>query len=245
MKEKLNKFGLSYFKVILTSSLCLFCLGSLVYVALTSNELFSYFYCIATFFFVALPLALSIVFKWKMSNLFYIIFTIYAFGPILGAVYNFYYHISWWDIFLHVTAGAVFAAVGTKLAENLNKGNNTNFVFGAIFGVLFSISIAVVWEFFEFGSDCLLNSDMQADTVITDIFTKINRTDGLTDVFENITITTVNGESLNIEGYLDIGLIDTMWDMITETIGAVVVFLFIVLTKNKFPLIKSTSKQSQ
>lgn len=242
MKEKLSKFGLNYFKVIFTSVLCLFCLGSIIYVALTSNELFSYFYCIATFCFVLLPLALSITFKWKMSNLFYIVFTIYTFGPILGAVYNFYYHISWWDIFLHVTAGAVFAAVGTMLAEHLNRGNKTNFILVAMFGLLLSIGIAVFWEFFEYGSDALLNSDMQADTIITDIYTKINRTDGLTDVFENITITTVNGESLNIAGYLDIGLIDTMWDMITETIGAVVVFLFILFTKNKFPLIKSVNQ---
>lgn len=140
----------------------------------------------------------------------------------------------------------MFAVVGTKWADSLNKDNNTNFIFGALFGLFFSISIAVVWEFFEFASDCLLHSDMQADTVITDIFTKHGLTDGSTTNYLDINITTVNGIPLEkVHGYLDIGLFDTMWDMIHETVGAVLVFLFIVFTKNKFPFIKSTSKQSQ
>lgn len=238
MNEKLNNYGLSVFKVTLTIVLAAIGLLSMIFVFFTTNELFSYFYCIATVFFVALPLTLSIIFKWKMNLFFYILFSFYAFGPLLGAVYNFYYFTSWWDILLHLLAGVVFAVVGTQLSYVLNQKNNTSYIMASIFGVLVSIVIAVLWEFFEYGCDTLFGSDMQADTIINVINTKINRTDGITDVITNITDTVVNGQSLGIKGYLDIGLIDTMHDMINETLGALVFFVYVLFNKNRNPMIK-------
>ena len=242
MKEKLRKYGLSVFKVSLTSILALLGLLSTIYVALTTNELFSYFYCIATIPFVALPLILSVLFRWRMNLFFYLLFTFYACGPILGAVYNFYYLTSWWDILLHLLAGTVFAVVGAQLSNVLNKNNQTSYIFAAVFGVLLSISIAVVWEMFEYSSDTFLGSDMQADTIINVINTKINRTDGIADAYTNITETYVNGQSLGINGYLDIGLIDTMHDMIIETVGALVYLVYVLFDKNKHPMISTLEK---
>jgi hypothetical protein len=86
------------------------------------------------------------------------------------------------------------------------------------------MTVGVLWEFFEFGSDMLLHTDMQKDTVVHHITsvmldpTSSNQTvtvDGITDA-------TVNGESLGLGGYLDIGLIDTMKDLLVNFIGAVV-----------------------
>lgn len=242
MKLQLEVVGLSIFKVCFTAILCLICLLSIIFVAINGGEVFSYFYCIATFFFVALPTVMSIIFKWKMNTLFYIVFSIYAFGPLLGAVYNLYYHLSWWDGFLHLLAGTIFAAVGAQVAYLINKNNKTSYIFAAIFGVLVSIGIAVFWEFFEYGCDRLLGSDMQADTIINEIITKINRTDGSVDIFKNITGTLVNGESLGINGYLDIGLIDTMTDMIVETLGALAFLIFVLFDRNKHPMIESCKK---
>lgn len=242
MKEKLEKRGLSVFKVSLTSLLALFGLLSTIYVACTTGEMFSYFYCLATVPFVALPLILSVLFRWRMNLFFYLLFTFYACGPILGAVYNFYYLTSWWDILLHLLAGTVFAVVGAQLSNVLNKNNQTSYVFAAVFGVLLSISIAVVWEMFEYSSDTFLGSDMQADTIINVINTKINRTDGIADAYTNITETYVNGQSLGINGYLDIGLIDTMHDMIIETVGALVYLVYVLFDKNKHPMISTLEK---
>ena len=244
MKEKLNNIGLSIHQFYITTALCLFGLLSMIYVALTTGELFSYFYCIATVPFVALPLVMSGIFKWRMNWLFYILFTFYTCGPILGAVYNFYYYTSWWDDLLHLLAGTVFAVVGAELAYVLNKGNKTSPVFAAIFGVLISISIAVVWEIFEFSCDTFLGSDMQADTIVNFINTKINRTDGIVDTYIDITETVVNGESLGINGYLDIGLIDTMHDMIIETVGALVLVAYTLVDKNKHPMIVELKKNN-
>ena len=239
MKAKLNEYGLSVFKLAVSGTLCVLGLLSMIYVAFTTNELFSYFYCIATFLFVAMPPALSFVFKWRMNIFFYLLFTLYTTGPLLGAVYNFYYLTSWWDILLHLLAGAIFAVVGAQFAYSLNRKNKTSYVLAAIFGVLVSMAVAVVWEFFEYGSDVLLGSDMQADTVINVIITKINRTDGLADTYKNITDTYVNGEFLGINGYLDIGLIDTMHDMLIETAGALIFIVYVLIDRNRHPLIVS------
>ena len=239
MKEKFKQAGLSGFKVSVTLGLCLAGLLSTIYVAMTTGELFSYFYCLATVAFVALPLIMSVLFRWKMNLFFYLLFTFYTIGPLLGAVYNFYYLTSWWDILLHLLAGTVFAVVGGQLAYVLNRNRETSYLFAALFGVLLSISIAVVWEIFEYSSDVFLHSDMQADTIIEAIYTKINRTDGLADVYEGITETVVNGQSLGINGYLDIGLIDTMHDMIIETVGALIFPIYVLIDRNKHPLIIS------
>ena len=97
MREKLCCRGLSIFRVVLTAVLCVFSLASVEYVSMTPGELFSYFYCFATAAFVVLPLGLCVLFRWRMNLFFYLLFSFYAFGPLLGAVYNFYYFTSWWD----------------------------------------------------------------------------------------------------------------------------------------------------
>jgi hypothetical protein len=83
---------------------------------------------------------------------------------------------------------------------------------------------------------------MQADTIINVINTKINRTDGIVDSYNGITETIVNGQSLGIGGYLDIGLVDTMHDMIIETVGALVFLVYALVDKNKHPMILELKK---
>ena len=237
METKLQRNGLSVAKLTLTAAICLFGLLSIIYVKFTTNATFSYFYCLATVPFSMLPVILTLKFRWKFNLPFYIFFSAYTLGPILGAVYNIYYLTTWFDDLLHMMAGTVFAVVGAYFAVILNKHQKTSPLFAALFGVLFSMGVAVVWEFFEFSADMLLSSDMQADTVITTIVTKITATDGSAQVIPNITDTVVNGESLGINGYLDIGLIDTIKDMFVETIGALLYFVYAIIDRDRHPLI--------
>lgn len=239
MKHKLHEKGITTPMLVLTGILCLIGLLTTIYVRLTTNALFSYFYCLATVGFVLLPMALMLLFRWKMNFGFYLFFSLYAMGPLLGAVYNFYYYTEWWDDLLHAMAGTVFAVVGTYLAVLMNRKQPLNYLLAALFGVLFSVGIAVAWEIYEFGADMLLHSDMQSDTVINLVSTKINLTDGSVRIYENITDTVVNGQSMGISGYLDIGLIDTMTDLMVETAGAVLYFIYAVIDKDRHPLITS------
>ena len=62
---------------------------------------------------------------------------------------------------------------------------------------------------------------MQKDTVISAIHSRLLGADE-TAVIENISRTAVNGHDLGVGGYLDIGLIDTMKDLLVNFAGAAV-----------------------
>ena len=86
------------------------------------------------------------------------------------------------------------------------------------------MTIGVLWEFFEFGCDYFLGTDMQKDTIVHALHTvalDVTRTNKVVSI-PNITDVAINGESLGLGGYLDIGLIDTMKDLFVNFIGAVV-----------------------
>ena len=86
------------------------------------------------------------------------------------------------------------------------------------------MTAGTVWEFFEFGVDTFLGKDMQKDTIVTTINSTLlsgNDTNAVTNI-SGIASTTVNGKDLGINGYLDIGLIDTMKDLMVNFVGAVV-----------------------
>ena len=97
----------------------------------------------------------------------------------------------------------------------------------AVFALCFSMAVAVGWEFFEYGMDTLFGMDMQDDTVITTITSYLlDGEPGKAGTIRAITAVTVNGKPLPVKGYIDIGLNDTMWDMILETLGALAVVVW-------------------
>ena len=242
MKTKLQRRGVTGPQALLTLVLCLLSLASIFYVIATDGNTFDIFYCLATVPFVCLPPLLGIVFGWHLNTVLYVVFSFYTMGPLLGAVYKLYYVTPWWDDLLHLLAGFLFAVCGVYLAYALNRKGTTSVALAALFGVFFSMGIAVFWEVFEFSSDVFLGSDMQADTVIHSIFTKIGRTDGSLTVFDQISDVSVNGQSLGVGGYLDIGLIDTMRDMAVETLGALLYMIYALIDRERHPVITAVRK---
>ena len=101
------------------------------------------------------------------------------------------------------------------------------------------MAVAVLWEFCEFGADTFLGMDMQYDTVVHGLNSYLlgDRV-GVIGNISDIESITVNSVLLPIDGYIDIGLIDTMLDMLLETIGAVIACIIMWLDKGKHPLIK-------
>lgn len=127
---------------------------------------------------------------------------------------------------LHTLNGFLAAAVGFSMVMLLNDDESLTFhlspFFLALTAFCFSMTIGVLWEFFEFSMDWLFGLDMQKDTIIHSIHsvaldvTNSNRVVTISDIQE----VTVNGESLGLGGYLDIGLIDTMKDLWVNFLGA-------------------------
>ena len=238
MLVRLKKRGLNGFKLTVTALLFLAALFSLFPVVMRGGDAFSYIYCVITALFALLPPVLSLLLKWEMSLGFYAVFSLYTAGPLLGAVYKLYYLTSWWDILLHALAGFLFAVVGAHLAASLNKGRETSLALYVVLGVAISLCVAVLWEFFEYGADFLLGCDMQTDTVIDAFVTKLGGLDGSVVGYEGITHVTINDRPLGSDGYIDIGLIDTMSDMLYEALGAIIFAVYAVFDRGRHPLIR-------
>ena len=141
-------------------------------------------------------------------------------GPVLGNIYKFYHYIRPWDKLLHMMSGFLASALGYALCGFLFKEPPDKWV-RCLFAVCFSLAIGALWEIYEYLLDVFFRMDMQNDTVITSISSYLlGDTPGTIGEIENISSVSINGELLE-KGYIDIGLIDTMRDMIQCLIGAV------------------------
>ena len=149
-------------------------------------------------------------------------------AEILGELCNFYTIFPYWDTVLHTLNGFLMAAIGLSLVQLLNSSDRILFqlspIFTSIVSFCFSMTIGVLWEFFEFSMDRFFELDMQKDTVVHKISSVLLNPAGenVPIVIKNIQDVTVSGSDLGLGGYLDIGLIDTMADLFVNFIGAMV-----------------------
>lgn len=187
------------------------------------------FLCALTLLLLIMPSLVQITFKVELPTTLEIIILLFIFAAeILGEISDFYLVFPFWDSVLHTLNGFLAAAIGFSLVDLLNRSERTVFnlspVFTAIVAFCFSMTIGVVWEFFEFGMDQIGGYDMQKDTVIHTIRSVALDPAGrnVPYVINHIKETAVNGAELGLGGYLDIGLIDTMQDLIVNFIGALV-----------------------
>ena len=170
-------------------------------------------------------------------------------AEILGEINSFYTIIPGWDTMLHTINGFLVAAVGFCLVDLFDRSERFSFklspLFLAIVAFCFSMTVGVLWEFFEFGADQFLGTDMQKDFIIQQVNSVSLNPSGLnTVVHEPIESLIVNGEDW-MEfpgGYLDVGLIDTMKDLQVNFVGAVafsVIGYFYVKSRGKGKLAAS------
>lgn len=197
------------------------------------------FTCLLTLFLLYLPSLVEWKLEIRLPSALEITVIVFIFAAeILGELACFYVNVPLWDKALHTVSGFIYAAVGYSLADILNRNHKISFelspVFLALVAFCFSMTIGAVWEIFEYTVDCILVRDMQKDTIIQQI-TSVR----LDPTHSNIPITiagiedvAVNGEALGLGGYLDIGLHDTMGDLIVNMIGALV-FSFIGFFQQK------------
>lgn len=150
-------------------------------------------------------------------------------AEILGEINNFYGTIPHWDTVLHTINGFLAAGVGFSLIDLLNENSkniNLSPVFVAIIAFCFSMTIGVLWEFFEYGADIYMKTDMQKDRIVSYISSvelspnKTNKAVAVNGIKSTV-INTENGTITIDGGYLDIGIHDTMKDLIVNFIGAV------------------------
>lgn len=163
---------------------------------------------------INLPTALEVI----------IVLFIFA-AEILGEIQGFYVMYPRWDDMLHTTNGFLAAAIGFAMIDILNRNDKVKMslspMFVALVAFCFSMTIGVLWEFFECSMDMFFGKDMQKDTWLTSFNSVAINPDGLNEpVHVDVESVSVNG--MTWDKYLDVGLYDTMHDLFVNFIGAVV-----------------------
>lgn len=189
----------------------------------------SVFLSFLTLLMLQIPSMIQVNFKVELPSTLEIIILFFIFAAqILGEIRSYYIKFPGWDTALHTINGFLMAAIGFSLVDIFNREKNFSIelspFFQAVVAFCFSMTIGVVWEFFEWGMDILFGLDMQKDVVVRTIDSVLLDPTNSNKVvsIKNIMETTVNGEVLNIQGYLDIGLHDTMKDLLVNFVGAII-----------------------
>lgn len=191
------------------------------------------FLCILTLILFLLPTIFEKSLQIDLPNALEIIILLFIFAAeILGEIQAFYTTFAYWDTMLHTINGFLCAAIGFSLVDMCNRHKRVSLslspVYMAIVAFCFSMTIGVLWEFFECTMDQFFLLDMQKDTVVNVIASvNLDPTGGNTPVaIKGITdVIVVCGDEqipLGVGGYLDIGILDTMKDLWVNFIGAVV-----------------------
>lgn len=200
------------------------------------------FLCFLTLVLFLIPLIIDKRLKIDLPTPLEITILLFIFAAeILGEIRNFYSIFPHWDLILHTINGFLCAAIGFSLIDILNRDEKIHMKlspkFVAVVAFCFSMTVGVLWEFFEFSGDRFLNTDMQKDRIVTQISTVELNKEGknVPVIVKNIDHTIIYSydeqtnsytETVIPNGYLDIGLIDTMKDLIVNFIGAVVFSIF-------------------
>ena len=188
--------------------------------------------CILALVLFTLPTIISEKFKIGIPSLLEGIIYLFIYSTaILGEINNFYGRIPFWDTILHTLNGFLCAGIGFSLVDLLNQNSKRiklSPLYIEIVAFCFSMTIGILWEFFEFSADYLTKTDMQKDRIVREISSVMLNKDNenvpikVKDI-EKTEIYSKDGTVTTIEnGYLDIGLIDTMKDLFVNFLGAVV-----------------------
>ncbi len=277
-KEKKNKRGLKEIEKDLTNQIKQNKKAAIVYftlriitIAVMVRCIFlgqweSVFTCLLALTLFFLPPFVEKAFRITLPTTLEIIAFVFVFSAeILGEIGCYYIKYSFWDTMLHTVSGFIFAAFGFCLLDMFNRSKRFSFELSplslALVAFCFSMTIGVLWEFFEFAADYVLRTDMQKDFILKEISTvtldptnsntavKLNDIIGTTIHHADGSITVVEG------GYLDIGIYDTMKDLFVNFIGAVVFsaigFIYVKqrgkgkIASQFIPVVKETSDETE
>ena len=197
-----------------------------------SGDFESVMLCVLTLILFTLPSIIERRLKIDLPDTLEIIILLFIYSAeILGEIQAFYIAIPFWDTMLHTLNGFLCAAIGFSLIDLLNRSRKFTFslspLYLAIVAFCFSMTVGVLWEFFECFMDLNFGLDMQKDTVIPAISSVMLdpaggnhpvTVAGIQDVI--LVLSDGTHQSLGLGGYLDIGLLDTMEDLFVNFIGA-------------------------
>ena len=236
-QKKMKKTSEPFYNNKITLSVYLVLCGLVIFTLVRHvlrRDFESVFLCGLTLILMILPSIITRKLSIELPGTLEVIILLFIFAAeILGEINSFYVRVPNWDTMLHTLNGFLCAAVGFALVDMLNRSDVFSFrlspVYLAIVAFCFSMTVGVLWEFFEYGVDYFLGFDMQKDAVVHSVHsvmldpTNSNKIVSIKDIQGVIAVHSDGSQSvLPVAGYLDPGLNDTMKDLIVNFIGAVV-----------------------
>lgn len=222
-------------KLVVTVYILLRFLVILTLIAQVFNGNYEHVYtCVLVLILFAIPSIVECRLRIDLPDTLEIIILLFIFSAeILGEIQEYYVLFPFWDDMLHTLNGFLFAAVGFSMVDILNRNKRVSLqmspFYMAVMAFCFSMTIGVLWEFFEWAMDAVFSIDMQKDTIVHTINSVSLHPEGrnIPVHVKNITdVILVHSDgtqtTMGVGGYLDIGLIDTMSDLLVNFIGAVV-----------------------
>ncbi len=132
----------------------------------------------------------------------------------LGEALGVYERVLAWDDLMHLASGFLFCSFGFAVWEIPDGARR------ALAGLSFSTTAGVAWELIEYFCDRVFRTEMQKDVLLTSVSSHILSPTGDAFKLDNIGNTVLGG--IVLDGALDIGLYDTMNDLVMATMGALV-----------------------
>lgn len=190
------------------------------------------FFCVLTLVLFTLPSLVERKLNIRLPNLFEAIVLVFIYSAeILGEINCYYMRIPHWDTMLHTVNGFMFAAFGFALLDILNQNSKIKYKLSpfylALMAFCFSMTIGVFWEFFEYYCDLFLGTDMQKDCYVNVLNTVMldpnnsNTVVSIKDISEVI-VKYGDGWEIVLDGYIDIGIADTVKDLVVNFVGATI-----------------------
>jgi len=185
-------------------------------------------YCALTMFLLFVPALAERFLSMSLSDTLHILICLFSFSAnILGELMEVYLSFPLWDSILHLIAGFVFAGVGLSMIDILGGKKGLMFtlrpILCAVTALCFSAATGVLWECFEYFMDVVFGMDMQKDTLLSSVTSILlnpeYRNKAVTETIESVY---VNGRLW--AGYIDIGLRDTMHDLLINFLGSAIFF---------------------
>lgn len=192
--------------------------------------------CVLALILFLVPAFLEKTLKIEFPTTLEILIFVFIFSAeILGEINNFYGKYELFDDILHAINGFACASIGFSSVYILNektKSLKLSPFFVALVSFCFSMTIGILWEFFEYNADKYLGLDMQKDTYVENINTVMldpeesNKVIKIEDIEYTILYDKDGKELTKIDNYLDLGIHDTMEDLKVNFIGAFVFSIY-------------------
>jgi len=155
-----------------------------------------YFY-LSAIFVLYWPEIFAKITRFKISDAMLAMYVSFIFlALVLGEILDFYTHFVYWDFFLHFISGIILGTLGFAILHNAQRNAKTKMGAGvtAVFAFAFSMAGGKIWEIYEFTIDSLLGINTQQWA-----------------------------DAYGVPLVGQAALHNTMWDMIFNMIGAILV----------------------